>query len=287
MQLQLVETGEADYMADQIPAEAFPSLRTRYAPQLHAAAVTTTYLFFNTAKPPFDRHAVRQAVNLAIDRARVLELRGGSIAGAPTCQVLPPNFRGYDPYCPYTRDPSPAGHWTAPDVDAARRMVRDSGTAGMEITVGPFPPRLTPIGAYLTTVLRDLGYDATHEVATDFEHVFQAIFVERRAQIGGFEWLPEYPDPDTFLGAFTCEAADGQLNYCNPELDALVAEARDLQAGDPAAAARKWAAIDRFVTDLALWAPLINEGSDFVSARVGNYQFNTTYAVLLDQVWVQ
>jgi hypothetical protein len=37
---------------------------------------------------------------------------------------------------------------------------------------------------------------------------------------------------------------------------------------------------------LALWAPLYNAGGDFVSARVGNYQFSPTGEVLYDQMWV-
>jgi hypothetical protein len=41
------------------------------------------------------------------------------------------------------------------------------------------------------------------------------------------------------------------------------------------------------VTDLVLWCALVNEGSDFVSARVRNYQFNLSYGILLDQVWVK
>jgi hypothetical protein len=41
------------------------------------------------------------------------------------------------------------------------------------------------------------------------------------------------------------------------------------------------------LTDLAPVVPLYNEGSDFVSARVGNYQFNASYQTLLDQLWVK
>ena len=41
------------------------------------------------------------------------------------------------------------------------------------------------------------------------------------------------------------------------------------------------------VVDLALWAPLLNEGSDFVSAPVRNYQYNLSYQVLPDQIWVK
>jgi peptide/nickel transport system substrate-binding protein len=105
--------------------------------------------------------------------------------------------------------------------------------------------------------------------------------------MGGFEFGPDFPAPDTFLAAFTCKDGDGESNYCGADLDALVAAARDLQASDPAAANAKWAEVDRAVTDLALWATLVNEGSDFVSARLGNYQFNPAIGTLLDQAWVQ
>jgi class 3 adenylate cyclase len=47
------------------------------------------------------------------------------------------------------------------------------------------------------------------------------------------------------------------------------------------------AMVDRAVTDLGLWCPLINEGSQFVSKRFGNYQYNVAYSLLLDQPWVQ
>ena len=87
--------------------------------------------------------------------------------------------------------------------------------------------------------------------------------------------------------AHTCAGSDGLSNYCDPALDALIAEARDLQTTDQAAAVAKWAEVDRAVVDLALWAPLYNAGTEFVSARVGNFQFHPAYFVLLDQLWVQ
>ena len=105
--------------------------------------------------------------------------------------------------------------------------------------------------------------------------------------MGAFEFIQDYPGPDTFLSGFTCAENDGFTNNCDPKLDALVQQARDLQATDPSAADDKWAEADRMVVDLALWAPLLNEGSDFVSARVRNYQYNLSYGVLLDQIWVK
>lgn len=286
-QVQLVERGEADYMADRIPPEDFAQLGKEYTPQVHVVGIATTYAFMNAALPPFDRLEARQAVNMAIDRAHILEMRGGSSVATITCQVLPPNFPGYQPYCPYTLSPDPGGHWTAPDVAAAQRLVDASGTRRAKVVVGPFVPRLTDVGAYFVSVLRELGYDATQQVATKGSEVFQAVFVDKRVQIGAFEFTPDYVAPNGMLGQFTCESVDNITNYCDPALDAMVNEARDLQTTDAAAASQRWAAIDRKVTDQALWAPMLNEGSSFVSARVGNYQFHPNWGILLDQVWVQ
>ncbi|MBA3688840.1 MAG: hypothetical protein H0W81_08435 [Chloroflexi bacterium] len=48
-----------------------------------------------------------------------------------------------------------------------------------------------------------------------------------------------------------------------------------------------WAEVDRRVTDLVLWAPAVNYGSDFVSARLRNYQFSVAAGFLADQAWVR
>ena len=289
-QVTMVETGKADYMAQQIPAAAFETLKTQYTPQLHLAPQSTTSVFFNTTLPPFDNLEVRQAINFAVDRSAVSSLRGGAGVTSITCQILPPNFPGYEPYCPYTADPAPggAGPWKGPDLAAAQRLVAASGAADTPIVVGPFSPRLTPVAGYMVELLRDIGFhNVSEEDATDGREVFKAVFQDHRVQMGAFEFIQDYPAANAFLGGFTCDEGDGLSLYCDPAFDELVHQARDLQASDPSAAAPKWAEVERKVVDLALWCPLVNEGSDFVSARFGNYQASLSYGVLLDQAWVK
>jgi peptide/nickel transport system substrate-binding protein len=286
-QIAKIEAGDADYGVDQIPPESFPTLQTRFTPQLHIARQSTTYAFMNAKLPPFDNMDVRRAVSYAVDRAHVVDLRGGTVAAGPTCQVLPPNFPAYEPYCPYTENAGPGRGWTAPDLTMARKLVAGSGTAGMKVVVGPFSPRLTAIAQYVESVLKDLGYQTSLSVEENGRDVFKAIFFEKRVQIGGFEFDADFPAADTFLGQFACDRDDDPTFACDEQLDATIKAAEQLEGSDPAAANQKWAEADRRVTDLALWAPLLNEGSDFVSARVGNYQFNVAVGFLADQAWVK
>jgi hypothetical protein len=49
-----------------------------------------------------------------------------------------------------------------------------------------------------------------------------------------------------------------------------------------------WAAVDRIVTNLAPWVPIMNpREAVVVSRRVGNVQANTEWGVLIDQLWVK
>jgi peptide/nickel transport system substrate-binding protein len=291
-QVAMVERGEADYTPlrfaiRNITPDRLADLRRQYPAQLHAASVSLVFAFMNAALPPFDRLEARQAVSMAIDRGHVAEIFGGASAVAITCQVLPPGYPGYRPYCPYTTEPDPGGRWRAPDLEASRRLVDASGTRGAPVMVGPVLRRHTDVARHLVAVLRALGYNATLDPTTDDAEVFRAVFEEGRVQIGVFEWFGDSLAPSGFISAFTCEGSAGLTNYCDRALDGRMNEAAELQTTDAAAAAEAWAEIDREVTDLALWAPLVNQGTDFMSARVGNYQFHPAYLVLLDQLWVQ
>src|SRR6185312_11742504 len=67
----------------------------------------TTYLTMNTKIAPFNNVKVRQAVNMAIDKTRVVQLSAGR--GVVANQILPPLMPGYDAgYKGYPYDPAQA-----------------------------------------------------------------------------------------------------------------------------------------------------------------------------------
>lgn len=68
----------------------------------------------------------------------------------------------------------------------------------------------------------------------------------------------------------------------------MIERATQMQADDPAAAGALWAAIDREIVDQAPYLWLANEiAVEFVSERVGNYQRNPQWGILLNQLWVR
>jgi ABC-type transport system substrate-binding protein/DNA-binding SARP family transcriptional activator len=296
-----VEQNRADVLMSPPPASIY-QLATRFASQLHSGPLGATVgLVLNTRVWPFDVLAARQALNYAIDRATLIRLIGGPLIAQPTCQILPPAIPGYRPYCPYTVDHSASGGWIAPDLAKAEQLVKASGTRGAKVTVvsGGFGTQIpvTATGRYLVSVLDELGYRASLQVIPGPDAYVRRLYDSRQhTQIGWFSWYQDYPAPSDFIRTLlTCQSFlpdnPGNINpaeFCNQRIDTQVTQALALQPRDPSAAWALWARIDHEIVGQAPWVPVYNPRSlVMLSARVGNYQFDPYWSVLIDQLWVR
>jgi peptide/nickel transport system substrate-binding protein len=294
-QLSAVTAGRADLVDLLANSQPSRALGLRYPTRLHSSLKTgTTYVFLNTRQPPFNNVKVRQAVNYAIDRAHLMSLFGLAPGeAAVTCQILPADFPGHQPYCPYTAGGSNRS-WHGPDMGKARRLVKASHTTHVPVTVWGYHGD-AGVGAYLVRLLTGLGYRATlHTVSvSDFYHAIS--YPGREIQIGLANFGSDFPSPSTFfVSALSCLSASQSpatsnfAEYCNPGLDRMAGQAQAAELTDPAAARALWARLDQAVTDQAPWAPVFNSSwTVFVSARAGNCQVSTSYGALLDQMWVR
>jgi peptide/nickel transport system substrate-binding protein len=293
-ELSDIETGRADWTDDSVPGVA--GLLARFPAQLHVnPASWVLYASFNTRVVPFNSLLVRQAFSLAADRAKLVQLLGGPSAASPTCQILPPGIPGYRPYCPFTVDPNPAGAWVGPDVAAARKLVAESGTSGMRITLWA-PQGSGTLSAFIVSVLRELGYRAS--MITPPSTVWQANVNDSRRKVQATDTSWVAPTPYYFLARFfRCSdfrLADPNATYdgsffCDPAIDRLMDAAEREEATDPYEADATWAQVDREITDAAPWVPLVSVNwVDFLSARVGGYQYDqAANGPLLDQMFIR
>jgi YVTN family beta-propeller protein len=301
-----VANDEADYMVEDPPPSRIEDLQVRFAGQLFQHPAPWTYnLTLNTTLRPFNDVDVRQALNFAVDREKIVEFYGGPAVARPTCQVLPPNFPGYEPYCPYTIDPGPGGQWTGPDMERAQDLVRRSGAAGTHVTFW-YSPELPEIpgfkaeAEYLVHLLEELHFVAdlrsTADTVDGQLHGQAAVHahyeaLSRGIQIAPAGWGADYPVASFFMGLLTCPTPDQIGNFgafCDKDVDAMIERAVRIPADDPAASGEAWAEVDRAITVRAPWVPLVNPTDvDFVSKRLENYQYNPQWLLLLAQVWVR
>jgi peptide/nickel transport system substrate-binding protein/oligopeptide transport system substrate-binding protein len=250
-----LEKGEIQLMGDPPPGADWerissdPAWKDRIEVE---ATVNTTYIAINTGMPPFDNVKVRQALNYAIDKQRIVQLLNGRATVAN--QILPPLMPGYDSsYTGYDYDP-----------DKAKSLLAEAGFPdGFEtsiecISVDPqpklcesFQQDLVKVGIKLTinalaapNVIDDAGNGRTALVWS-----------------GGLAWTQDYPDPDDFYSPILgCDSnVAGGWNwsrYCNETVHAQSKELLSMTDRDSRLAAYK----DLFKTlmDDAVWVPVIN-----------------------------
>ena len=280
------------------PSESrLAAISTRYASQVHTNPQPATVgLFLNTRLAPFDRLDVRRALNYAADRAAAVKAAGGPDVAQATCQILPPHFPGYRPYCPYDAGTSTQAGVAGPDLAKAQALVANSGTRGMKITVWSWAD-LGGIGPYAVKLLRSLGYRASMKVRGGFGYFSVVGDSRTKAQIGTFEWISDYPAASGFFNAvLTCASFlpnnpgnSNDAEFCDPRIDRQIEQALTEQATNPDAARGLWERIDRQTVDQAPWVPLVNpKAVDVLSKRVGNYQYSPAGSgMLIDQLWVR
>jgi peptide/nickel transport system substrate-binding protein len=284
-----LSAGELDWMTGPPRTKDLAALQASHPGQVVAQAIPSTiFLGVNLRRPPFDDRRVRQALNYAIDRDHVVEFWGPTNT-RPTCQILPPNLQGYEPFCPYTLEPD-SGVWSAPDVDRARALFADAEARGEKVTVlltDYFPDNVETM-RYVVHVMDDLGLRANLEIVHDYDKYLSMINTGKpQAYITG--WASIYPSAADFLPPnFRCGAPFNISGLCNEVLDAAMDEAQRLPGTDPAAANSAWIEIEHRLVKDAIWVPLWNNVSTFAfSARAGNIQIHPQWGVLPSRLWVQ
>lgn len=109
-----LEAGTAD-IALRVPASEADRIAMNPAIEVdHTSSLRTIFIYFNTAKEPFDDVRVRQAFNYAVNNDAIVHalLLG---AGLPADSPMPPPVFGHSPQTPYTEN-----------LDLARQLLEEA-----------------------------------------------------------------------------------------------------------------------------------------------------------------
>jgi peptide/nickel transport system substrate-binding protein len=297
-----VENGQADevYDGDVIPADRLSELNgAQYSKQVHVNALTADwYWALNTKTAPFNNVKARQAINFAADRNAYVKIGGGPSLAVPTCQILPPNFPGYKPYCPYTAG-SDHTKWTGPDLAKAKALVKASGTSGMKVVVNTTTDETgKALAAQMVSDLNKIGYKASTQ---PLNGSIQYAYIQNSNNISKWNvsysaWYQDYPAASDFLNVLLgcgsihphSDASPNIAEFCDQSIQTQMTKAENLGVTNPSGANNIWAQVDHAVTDQAPWVDMYNPKQiDFLSKRVHGYQWNPQWYILIDQQWLK
>ncbi|MDX6479755.1 MAG: peptide/nickel transport system substrate-binding protein [Gaiellaceae bacterium] len=264
--LRAVLSGKDDWMGYwPIPADSLPGIEARHEDRLRFfTPPNLSYFFMNTRRPPFDKVAVRQAVNYAISRKALVHLAGGKKRALTTENILPPGYPSYGKHLLYRHN-----------MRKAKKLVAQSGYRGKTVTVWNHDvPGDLLFTDYLVSVLKELGFRVQERVLPASDYWATLSEPTTNAQIGFANWLQDYPHPLDWFGVLldgrqTTTAHNDNYAYfdvpwVNRKIEYLTRQPTLTGPID-----RQWRNLDRRVMELAPWAPFLNrEGADFFSARV-------------------
>ncbi len=186
------ERGEIEILGG-IPASELERVRQRYANDyITGPFPLTTYLGFNSNRPPFDDSRVRQAISHVINRDHLANvvLRGSS--DPATGGFVPPGIPGHTPNIALPYNPS-----------LGKQLMEEAGFSnGQDLPIIQMYSSDFPFYRTITEVVQDqmkenLGIE-TEITHFNFPQILDSI-AQDEPHIFAMGWGATYPDPDDFL----------------------------------------------------------------------------------------
>jgi peptide/nickel transport system substrate-binding protein len=256
---QLVASGQDDFDQNTLPTDQLAHYKNKYSSQVKFWTTPSTYYFFmNFRLPPFNNLKARQAVNYAIDRNQLVNLRGG--LGVPTWNFLPPSYPQYKKITP---TPYPY------NLAKAKQLVKQSGTAGQKVTVYTESDVAVTLstGEYLQAQLNKIGYKASLKPIASANYFVIIGNQAVKPQIGFADWFEDYPYPSDWFNILQNGENITQThnnNYGNVDVKSINKQIDTLDHLPPSQALSastnaKWAALDKtLMVKYASTAPFAN-----------------------------
>ncbi|MCB8836739.1 ABC transporter substrate-binding protein [Aurantimonas sp. VKM B-3413] len=251
--LTKLKAGECHVMAFPSPSETGTIENDPRLRLLKLKGFNIGYLAINTTKPPFDDLRVRKALNLAIDKAAILQaIFPGT--GTAAKNPLPPTLWAYnDAIEPYPYDPA-----------EAQRLLTEAGVGGGLTTdlwympvSRPYNPNGRRMAEMIAADLEPLGIRLMLKTADwdDYREKLQ----NGESTLSLYGWTGDNGDPDNFMHTLlSCTAArrggNNIARWCDPAFDDRVTRAKEV--ADRETRKRLYDEAQEIFHDQAPWVPI-------------------------------
>ncbi len=212
-QIQRVEQGSADYAVD-FPSSQYTQLKDnpQYKDYIIEQPINSVwYIYMNMTQKPWTNPKVREAMQYAIDKDRIVQVLAGR--AYVTNQILPPKMPGYD---------DSIGSASPYDPDKARALLREAGYPNgfsiefWDTNTGDLPK----VDQVIQQNLSDVGIEMDLHSVSFSEWIDKGEFGQTQTGMSG--WSQDYPDPSNFLDVlFSSDQipANNWGHYSNPTVD--------------------------------------------------------------------
>ncbi len=216
--VQAFEAGELDMTAG-LPPEELPRLKDTPEYAQYPGLGTYMYVFNVKAVPDVNQ---RRAMSLAIDRRTIID----NIAQAdqlPTTGFTPQGMPGFDTL-------NPASPWLPEtgDIEQAKELMNQvqNPVRNISLLLNDSPGH-REIAVAIQAMWRelDLNVDIRQQEWAQFLE-FIGPPPDASVSVFRYGWIGDYVDAMNFLDLWTCDSGNNSSNYCDPEYDRVVEEAR-------------------------------------------------------------
>jgi dipeptide transport system substrate-binding protein len=190
---------------------------------LSQTGLNTGFLVYNMAKKPFDDVRVRRALNMAINKRKILRSVYQHTA-VPAINPIPPIQWGYN------REVEDDVY----DPEGAKKLLAEAGYAdGFSTDLWamavqrPYMPNAVAVAKLMRDDLAEVGVKVEIK-SPDWTRYVQGMKAGEH-QMGLFGWVGDNGDPDNFLHTLLgCSAVNGfnVARFCDPQYDDVVKQAK-------------------------------------------------------------
>jgi len=277
-----LQNGEVDVLGDGIPAADYQRIKndptwSKYT--YDAPEIAWYYVFLNVLEKPFDDVRVRQAVNMAIDTAKIQKIMAGQAKALG--QVYPDGMPGHQSGKSfYSYDPA-----------AAKNLLAEAGypdgfkTTFYSHNVDPFPKIAQAVQADLKAV----GIEADIEQMDKATYWDFISLKKSHAGIGLSDWYQDFPDPSDWIGPLFIKASavDGGANssfWWDQRVEDLYHKA--VNELDPQARIDLYVQMQEIIMEEAPTAPLFQPmWNGMYGKDVGGYYYHPVWNLNFQDYW--